>query len=200
MTSSYIPLAERMKHPLTEPVCYAVMTAARREFDVETGLKRLGYQTVLPFVRTRKLRRRPRSTMYKTVVEDVAYFSRYLFVVFRFRGDNFDDVRSVRDVSTVVKSRMTGRPHVFPWPVIEAIMAKGDDCGCMEFIDLVGHGPRATLPPGSIIEWQPGSLLQDIVATVLSDKGGAFIEVEMAGKKAKVKAEHVVLGDERRAA
>ena len=193
--TAYTPLAERMKHPLSEPVCYAVMTAPRREFDVETGLKRLGYQTILPFVRTRKLRRRPRSTMYKTVVEDVAYFSRYLFVVFRFRGDNFEDVRSVRDVSTVVKSRFTGEPHRFPWPVIEALLAKGDDCGCMEFIDLVGDGPRATLPPGSIIEWKPGSILMDRIAEVVADKGGAEIEAVMDGRKVKVKAEHVVFGN-----
>lgn len=202
--SAYIPLAERMKRPLDAPICYAVMCApgVRKEFAAEIGLKRLGYQTILPFVRTRKLRRRPRSTMYKIVTEDVAYLERYLFVVFRYEGDNFDDVRSVRDVSCVVRSRLTGKPHVFPWPVIEALLARGDDCGCMAFHDLVPKEPvkgairEAKLPPGAIIEWKPGSHLADVVATVVSDKGGEFIEVEMAGKKGKVKTEHVFFGNE----
>lgn len=193
----YLPITERMKHPLPDgPHWYAVMTAPRKEFDVAKGLKRIGYWPYCPFVRVRKTVRRPHSTVPKVVTEETAYFARYVFIGFRFRDDNWDDVRMLAGVSSPVKARLSGIPLRLPDAVMEQLMAK--DSGGLEpvqFIDLVGKGPRAKLPPGTIIEWQPGSYLQDRIAEVISDKGGDSIEVEMDGRKVKVRTEHVKLGE-----
>lgn len=196
---NHTPLAERMKHPLQEPKWFAVYTAARQEDAARIGMKRMGYWTWLPVRLVRRTVRRPRSTMTKIVTDESAYFPRYCFVAFRYHGDNFDDLRTVPQVSTVVRSPFTGQPLQFPTSVMEALIARSEDgCGVMERIDLVAKGPRSKLEVGSQIQWKPGALLSDMVATVVSDDGGRDIRVwvEEHGREVKVRAENVVVPTE----
>lgn len=183
-----------MKEPLPEPEWYAVMTAPRREFAVEAGLRRVGYWPWLPFVRTRKIDQRKRSTTKgQIIITDQAWLSRYCFVSLRFEGDNFMDILNVPDVNVIVKSPFTGQPLRFPNSVMDELMAKGNGCGEVAFEDLVPKGKRATLEPGTIIEWREGSLLADRIAEVISDSGGKELLAMIDGKRVKVRAEHVEL-------
>jgi transcription antitermination factor NusG len=194
---TYIPLAERAKHPLPEPKWYAVMTAPGCEWKADMWLRRRGYWTWLPFIKVKKTIKRANSNARKIVIEDRPYYRRYLFVAFRYEGDNFADVHAALGVSTVVKAPMSGQPLQIPLPVMEELMAMGDGCGYMGERNEVS---RKRWKRGEEIRFKDASPFAGFVAQVLSDDGGKELRVAMEFfgglREVAVKPEHIVQATE----
>ena len=188
-----------LKAPPADPQWFAIMTNARMEFTAETGLRRLGYWTWLPYIRVKKTLKRANSNQKKIVTEDRAWLSSYIFIALRHQGESLGYVRDAYGVSTVVKSPMTGQPLQIPGRVMEALMARGDGTGFMGERDELSAPSRAKFKQGSQVTFKEGSPFEMLAAEVLSDTGGDEVRVVMdffgAPREVGVKHEHIAVED-----
>lgn len=173
--------------PLPEPIWFACMTAARREFDAATELRRFGYYTWLPYVIVKKTLKRPNSNQRKIVTENRAYYSRYLFVGLKYVNQDLSGLHDVACVSTVVKSPMSGQPLQIPTSVIDRISQLGDGTEFIREVDEVSAKSRAKYRKGDRIVLK-GDAFDGINAMVERDLGEkvVWVEFEMFGGKRRV--------------
>lgn len=182
--------------PLAEPVWFVALTAPRREFDAATELRRFGYYVWLPYVVVKKTLKRPNSNQRKKVTENRAYYERYLFVGLKYEEQDLSGLHDVACVSTVLKSRFTGKPAQIHTSVIDRISELGDGTEFIKEVDEVSAKSRRKYRKGEAVSFKEGSPFETFTAMVERDLGGKelWVEFEMFGGKRRVavKPEQIV--------
>ena len=181
-----IPVIDRI--PLPEARWYVALVHPRCEFKAATEMRRSGYQTWLPFVTVKRRVRRAGSTETKIVLENRAYYSRYVFVGVRYQGQDLAALHDIAIVSTVVKSPFSGRPLQIPDAVMDRIAALGDNGSeLVREVDEVSAKSRKKYRKGEAVRLT-GTPFDDFVALVERDigKGTILVEVDVLGGKRKV--------------
>lgn len=173
--------------PLPEARWFVAMTAPRMEFKAAAELRRSGYYTWLPWVKVRRLFKRPNSNQKDSRTEDRAYYSRYVFVGLKHEGQDLGAIHDTTYVSTIVKSKKTGEAYQIPDAVMARIAALGDDTEFIREVDEVSAKSRAKYRKGDAVRLT-GTAFDDFVALVERDIGGGtiFVEVDVLGGKRRV--------------
>lgn len=104
---------------------YLLYSKPRQEGLAVENLKRQGYETYLPLIRTR----RRRQGQYVSLVEPM--FPRYLFIRLSDQTDNWGPIRSTFGVSALV--RFGDLPAQVPDRLIDALKSREDESGVQEF-------------------------------------------------------------------
>jgi len=152
---------------------YAVHTKPRREGEADEQLQRQGFETYLPLIQVRRLRRGKR----QAVIEPL--FPRYLFVHVDPDEKSIAPIRSTRGVSGMVKFGHALVP--IPGDLVDYLMSCEDpELGC--------HRPgRVDFQPGDRVQILEGPLtgLDGIFET---EKGEdrAMILVSILGRASSV--------------
>jgi len=104
---------------------YLLYSKPRQEGVAVENLKRQGYETYLPLIRTR----RRRQGQYVSLVEPM--FPRYLFIHLSDQTDNWGPIRSTLGVSGLV--RFGDLPAQVPDRLLQALRSRDDDSGIQQF-------------------------------------------------------------------
>ena len=110
---------------------YLLYSKPRQEGVAVENLKRQGYETYLPLIRTR----RRRQGQYVSLVEPM--FPRYLFIHLSDQTDNWGPIRSTLGVSALV--RFGDLPAQVPDRLIDALKSREDDSGIQLLASQVGQ-------------------------------------------------------------
>lgn len=100
---------------------YLIYSKPRMEKQAEENLRRQGFETYLPMVKSR----RRRNSRYTTVIE--AFFPRYLFIHLDTQTDNWAPIRSTLGVTRMVQ--FGGVPAIVPNELVDLLKANEDEAG-----------------------------------------------------------------------
>ncbi|MEH6593690.1 MAG: transcription/translation regulatory transformer protein RfaH [Halioglobus sp.] len=152
---------------------YAVHAKPRQEVTAEDNLKRQGFETYLPRIKVRKLKR----GQWEKVVEPL--FPRYLFVLLDPGVDNTAPIRSTRGVVGLV--RIGFELHPVPDAVVAYLMQAEDS---EQQVRLADEWPYQ---PGDKVEILDGSLAGLTgVFQMQSAEGRALLLIELLGRNNEV--------------
>jgi transcription elongation factor/antiterminator RfaH len=119
---------------------YVAYSQPHREFRAQTQLAAQGFRTFLP--RYRKTVRHAR----KLMTVDAPFFSRYLFVAFDLRRDQWRSVNGTFGVTSLLSDGMF--PIPLPQGVIESLINCSDASGYIDLGDALQVGERVRILTG----------------------------------------------------
>jgi transcription antitermination factor NusG len=164
---------QRVAKPATRHLCpgerwFAVQSQPHRELVAANHLRNQGFRVFLPL--------QPRTWRHARRVETrlVPFFSGYLFVVLDLDRDRWRSVNGTFGVQRLVTNGGETRPAPMPPGIIEAIMSKTDERGCLQPGGHLRVGQEVQILDGPF-----GDRTGELIA--LDDAGRVRVLIELLG-------------------
>lgn len=147
---------------------YAVHCHACREAGARAHLANQGFRVFLP------LRRKTWRHAHRIETRYVAFFSGYLFIALDVERHRWRSVNGTFGVRRLVTARGEARPVPLPAGLVEALLCKIDDRGC-----LIAGGPLAPGQKVQILSGPFGDRIGELIG--LDDTGRVRVLIELLG-------------------